>query len=88
MYIFQKALAEDFAVLLYCPSPLRSDYLIASRCVGLVAEFAAAAARHLDEVLHTISFPNRGGPTVSHLTNTVIQNGGFLATEKDTSNKG
>lgn len=44
-------LAENFAAVLWCTLvPPQSDYLIACRCVELVAELAAAAASHLNDV--------------------------------------
>lgn len=59
---------EDFAAVLWHPSFPQSDYSIACRCVGLVAELAAAAARHLNDALHTVSIPNKQGPPHSHST--------------------
>lgn len=67
-------LAEDFAAVLWHPSFPQSDYLIACRCVGLVAELAAAAARHLNDALHTVSIPNKQGPPHSHSTTIVTPN--------------
>lgn len=61
-------LAENFAAVLWCPSPPESDYLIACRCVELVAELAAAAASHPNDVPHAVSVPNKWGPPHSHLT--------------------
>lgn len=66
-FICLKALAEDFAAVLWCPLP-QSDYLIACWCVALVAELAAGAARHLQDTLNIISIANKRGPAQSHLT--------------------